>query len=595
MGWYLRVICKLVLLFIFSLVGVAIRAIDLKEYSNYTYEKGLSNNYVTFLFQDKDKFIWIGTSDGLNFFDGNNFKVYRNKGNDSTSLSDNAISCIFQDSKNKIWIGTTRGGISIYNPKTDGFIRMNDVYNKGKLTNGFITGIAEDKLGFIWISTIWGLNRYNPSNGSIVNFYSKYFEAILIKIAQANKTVVPLNFIVKLKRIKNERGLYLKSDVYAMCYSEYGFAKAIELIDFFTKNSASTQNESILDNKLRAVESDEQGNIWLGYEYGGISKIDCRTLKFTHYLSGIDRSVKQNNVFCLLPFRNKVYVGNQSGELEVVDIRTGKYTIVMANVGNISQIKKFDSTSVWIAAHQNITVLNTSNNKVKNFSDLFPEYKNIATFGGASLLTDSQGNKWVGTYNKGFFLMNQPKGFHMLNKLNAIADNEVRPIFVDSKDRIWIGYLNPLVEIFDANFNKIKTLTKSNNAGLRGTEIFQFRENEQHKMNISGLESGLQEYDIEKNQFEHQVVVMDGSKAIPLNNLTKIVKSKDGTLWFATMGDGIIKYNTTKNEYKICRANYEQWRNNLPSDWLFDLAIDKSDILWVGSTNGLCKIGRAHV
>ena len=402
---------------------------------------------------------------------------------------------------------------------------MNDIHNKGKISNGFITGITEDHLGFIWIATIWGLNRYNPVNGDVITIYSKYSESILCKIALQNPTVIPANFSVKFKKIKNERGYFLRSDIYGMCYNEYGFVKAIEIIDFISKKAANTQVDCIIDNKIRALESDEKGNVWIGYEYGGISKIDCQSLKFTHFLSDVSRTVKKNNVFCLLPLKDKVYIGNQNGELEIVDIYSGKYSRVLSEIGNINQIKKFNDTSIWIASQNNVLVLSTKNNRVKAFSDLFPAYKSVAVQGVMSLLTDNQENKWIGTLNKGFILINQHKGFHVYNNTNALVDNEVRSIYMDSFDRLWVSYLNPMVEVFDHHFNKIKTLGKAKNDDFKGSVIFNFFENERGTMYIAGLETGLQEYSIDKNVFAHQKLVMDGPTQIPLNNLTKIVKS----------------------------------------------------------------------
>src|SRR3989339_40083 len=131
-----------------------------------TINDGLSQNSALAIIQDRKGFIWIGTKDGLNRFDGIGFKVYRHL-LDKNSLVNNHIKCLYEDSNGNIWIGTY-GGLNKFNPETEQFIsyQKNDSTD---LCSNLITAILEDRGKNIWIGTTKGLNKLITSNNNFVN------------------------------------------------------------------------------------------------------------------------------------------------------------------------------------------------------------------------------------------------------------------------------------------------------------------------------------------------------------------------------------------------------------------------------------------
>ncbi len=121
------------------------------NFKHITVENGLSNNDVNTLIQDKYGFIWFGTDDGLNRYDGYNFKIFRHAPEDSNSISDNSIWALAEDKKGNIWIGTKAGYFNKYDPFLETFTHW-------KLESDFteensVKSIFEDKNGNIWIGT----------------------------------------------------------------------------------------------------------------------------------------------------------------------------------------------------------------------------------------------------------------------------------------------------------------------------------------------------------------------------------------------------------------------------------------------------------
>ena len=148
-----------IIFLLFTLPGYLKAQAQEIQFINLTVKNGLSHNSITCFCQDIQGFIWIGTSEGLNRFDGNSFTIYRNIPGDSTSINDNSILSIFEDENSFLWIGTEKGGLNRFDPRTDIFTHYtNDKKNKHSISNNNITFISNDKNNNLWICTKEGLN-----------------------------------------------------------------------------------------------------------------------------------------------------------------------------------------------------------------------------------------------------------------------------------------------------------------------------------------------------------------------------------------------------------------------------------------------------
>lgn len=155
-------------------------------------EDGLSNNQIFDIIQDKTGFIWLATDDGLNRFDGYNFKIYRKIPNDPTSLSDNSIWTLYEDKTGFIWIGTKSGELNRYDPKTNKFIHW-EIKSEFVKENS-ITAIYEDRFGAIWVGTYKsGLYRFDPVTEKLKS------GAMILKI-NIHYPIITLHQLLKILR-----------------------------------------------------------------------------------------------------------------------------------------------------------------------------------------------------------------------------------------------------------------------------------------------------------------------------------------------------------------------------------------------------------
>ncbi|HLO16104.1 MAG TPA: two-component regulator propeller domain-containing protein, partial [Anaerolineales bacterium] len=133
------------------------------QFEHFTIEDGLSQNAGLVIFQDRRGYLWFGTQDGLNRYDGFSFKIFKHDLDDPHSISHNSILAITEDKDGYLWIGTWGGGLNRFDPATETFVRYQyDPKEPSSLGNDTVTSIKQDSTGALWVGTLAGLDRYNP-------------------------------------------------------------------------------------------------------------------------------------------------------------------------------------------------------------------------------------------------------------------------------------------------------------------------------------------------------------------------------------------------------------------------------------------------
>ena len=141
------------------------------RFERLTIEDGLSQNAGLAIFQDSKGYLWIGTQDGLNRYDGFTFKVFKNDSDDPNSISYNSVLSITEDQAGYLWVGTWGGGLNRFDPATETFVRYRyDPNEPSSLSHDTVTSIKQDSSGALWVGTLGGLDRYNPVTDDFVHF-----------------------------------------------------------------------------------------------------------------------------------------------------------------------------------------------------------------------------------------------------------------------------------------------------------------------------------------------------------------------------------------------------------------------------------------
>ncbi|NJO69549.1 MAG: hypothetical protein HC830_09950 [Bacteroidetes bacterium] len=289
-----KLLPNIYLIFLFSLHLHGQTSVN---FDHLTIDQGLSQNTVTAILKDSKGFMWFGTSDGLNRFDGYGFKIFRHQAGENTSLSNNKIFCLLEDRKGRIWIGTS-GGINVYSREKDRFVRyLNNPNDPGSLKNNFVRSVYEDKSGNIWVGTLGGgLNLFDESkNGFIhintgtVNVYS------ILEDRKGNLWFVSEdNAIHKLEKS--------------------GFRHTIIP---FSENSKGNHGPA----RGKSLHEDPKGDIWIATEGDGIYIFNSQKSSFEH-LSQVSGSIRlSNNIVQDIFFQGNsaVWIATDGGGIDIIN------------------------------------------------------------------------------------------------------------------------------------------------------------------------------------------------------------------------------------------------------------------------------------
>ncbi|MBD0832463.1 hybrid sensor histidine kinase/response regulator transcription factor [Aestuariibaculum sediminum] len=494
----------------------------------YSLDDGMSQVSVNDIVVDDLGFVWLGTADGLNRFDGNNFKIYKNKVSDSTSVSGNFINKLTKDLNGRIWIGTKGNGLSYYDAKTDNFIKIKlsqGVYNET------ITGIEPDSNGGLWVATrnkgVYYLTFHEGDNTFHAKYRYKIKDVTCLFIDEENTLWLGdlkgqlfgfENFhhrpSVTLSVAGNVQAIYRKNNLLLI-----GSYEGFYIYNTTTKSIKEYELEVSGDFKTKHVVdflTNEHGYIWIATDRGlYLFNADTyNVLRKYDYIVDSKKGLSNNTVRSMLHLdANKLLVGTASG-LNVLNFKA-------PYIKNISKSKK--------------------GKHLLNDDIIFSIYKN-------------EDHLWVGTSDGGLNLITSKKVYYFKdnqNKSNAIAGSVVRAIVHDkAHERMWFGTTRGLSMIDLKSFNPEKPKFKN-------------------------------------FYFEH-----NNSNSINMNFIMDLALDHNSNLWGVTYEQGIFRMEYTSNDvYKIYRYyNNPQNENSLVNNAGQCIRVDKMNNIWIGTQEGVSRL-----
>lgn len=543
-----------------------------KDYTfiNYNSRNGLSSNSINTIIKDKYGFMWFGSEDGLNRFDGQSFKSYRHKESDPTSLHRGAITSITQDKSGNIWVGTNFA-LSLYNPNIDAF----DNFDFSKY--GWINCILADYKGKIWVGTYSGLFLFDPK--------TKTVKPVKIETGQKSKVI---NYVFEDKRnniwVGTENGLHR-------------FDRNTEKFLQYLPNP--NRANSISSYKIRTINEDTKGNLWIGTHDAGINMFDVQNGTFKSYKSEkADTSTLSNNDILKIVFdsNENLWVGTIAG-VDILNPVSGKVTRVNnipvnnngfnTNGRSVRDIFIDTNGTIWLAVHQG--GINKYDPNLAYFN-----HKQFNTFDpngltASSIMTfaeDPSGDIYIGIEGGGINNLNRKSDKIRPFKLSDPKVNSSSFIALQTVGNTLLGasYQMGLYSInFNSGSSKYIPVPKSK-TDETDVPVNCFKIDHKGKIWLGTNGGGVKMYDLAKNTILHEEDII--KKKLPINQyVTSIEEDKAGNIWMGTNGTGIIVYNPEKAS--LIQLNMSN--SNLPIDRVHTIFCDRSGRIWVGSLGGgLC-------
>ncbi len=571
------------IIYIFIFINVfSLAKKDTNYFKRISIEHGLSQVDINCIIQDKQGFMWFGTMDGLNKYDGYKFTIYRHNSDDNTSLTKNYITALCEDEDGILWIGTDGGGLNRFDKKSETFLSYrHQKNNPNSLSNNFISSILVDKDGILWIGTFsGGLNKFDTKKEKFIHY----------KHSADNPN--SLN--------NDEIGDIFEGREYIWIGTRGGLNR-------FDKNKETFTHYKHKINEYYPVLSifeDAKGILWIGTKGGGLSKLNTSTGTFVNYKANPKNFRSISNNFVLSVFKDRegiLWIGTYGGGLNRFDRKTGIFTKYQHQTANLDSLSNNSIASIFEDAEGILWIgtygggLNILDKKKMLFSKYNQKADSANSLSGKSVSSfykGINGNVWIGTsngLNKTDLNLEKFKLYQFQpNNNKNINNNYVYSISGDIKGDLWVGAFNGLYKFDNKKeiFNKIQY---HDNFPARGiTQVF---EDTKRTLWIATDGDGLYKFDQKKDLYTSYNFDPDNPKSLSGPYVWSVLEDSNGIIWIGTVGGGLNKYNKKTETFTTFQHQIND-PQSLSSNHIFDLFEDRGKNLWIGTDTGLNKFDR---
>ena len=608
-------------------------AIEIERFEHLDTRDGLSQNNVLSMFCDHNGFMWFGTWDGLNRFDGYNFKIYKSEEGRKNSLTHNRISGIWEDDHNYLWVKTYEGYYHYLIPETEEFITF-PYYDKSiEEKNSAITCFYQPVNDEIWLgSTNSGIYylKYNRNEGRYhsTQFLSRGLSSI------SNNTI---NFIIS----DDENNIFIGTN------RGLNFLKRTEL-----------SNETPYINHLYASYQFTCADItdsllYFGTGSNGVIVYDIAKNKYKNEGPGLDVFMNKDLRILRKAVKSKrLIIGTRGDGLFLYNSETGQTAQFIKYGNNVNSVFEDSWGMLWIKTEKfGIVRINPFNGDERHYtltpkeiqpvidderpyiyedrekniwigihggglalydrgSDSFVFYRNVpnSPYTISSdfvhcITEDKSGLLWVGTgqFNGGInkVIAANPSFRHILPKksLDNLADNVVRCLYRDSNGYIWMATKSGIIYVYTPEFKLINTLEylPLTNGSLPGYNVYTIMEDKQGYLWMGSKGGGIVVssrplsrkagfyLNIRFHSYKHDP---KDSLSLCNNFVYSIFQDSQNKVWIGTYGGGLSLVNFRNRSRLICRQiNIEN--STLSSNDVRYLYEDSKERLWIATTFGL--------
>lgn len=622
----LKIILAFVIVFISPIFLYA--QIQNARFEHLTINDGLSQGSVKCILRDKIGFMWFGTQDGLNRYDGYSFKVNKNEINDSTTISSNNITCIGENNNGDLWIGTSNG-LNKFCRKKNNFKQfyIDKLLKENNYSNWIHSILIPDAKDYIWFSTREALFKLNIKTNKIDKYFPPYAK------------LGPDDYVISIFAFE-ENLLFLgmlNGDVFSFDTRTNVFTKI-----FFKKK--------LYSSSIRAVSSfakDNNNNLWIG-THDGLFKYDIKTKESEEYYHNPNNSnsLAGNLITSIVYHDNFLWIAASGFGLDRFDIKNKTFTNFKNDQSNpyslnldvLLSLYLDESGILWIGTNGNgVDKLNPYLNNFTFFTQTEEglSIKSIRTF-----YEDNKGNLWVGGYNginkldrdrrsysyikhspyKEFTLSNaavyviaedkdDPYKYLWigtegsgLNKLDMITNliyrdplgdfwnkdqigKGIYSLLDDGEGNLWIGN-NKGLDIINKKTRKWRHFEyePSNPESISPQAVSVIYKDREDRFWIGTDQGGICLVDRSNFKFKRYSFNQDNSKSISNNFIKCIYQDSKKRLWIGTNGGGLNLFEKTTESFIKFTS-----KDGLPNDVVYGIVEDYDRNLWLSTNNGISK------
>jgi ligand-binding sensor domain-containing protein/serine phosphatase RsbU (regulator of sigma subunit) len=540
----------------------------------FTVSDGLSQSHINTIIQDSRGFLWMGTENGLNRYDGYSFLSFNHQPNDSSSLSNNYINAISEAPDGNLWIATNKG-LNVLNVNTGTFTKFQySSTNINTISDNIVLNIYFDSQKTLWVKTLKSLDRFDPETKTFKRFphYNDLF-----RFASGN---------IAYPICEDSKGRLWVGSKDGLNY----FDKDMQLFNRYI--SLEYNSQSISNDEVLSMCPAEKDQIWIGTA-NGLNLFNPETKTFKRFFNPL----KELHIFALLRENNeRLWIGALDG-LYIFNIKTETFEKV--NISNnqpieipVFTLKKDNSGIIWAGSLKGLIKIKTKKKFFQLYkSDLLGDYS-FSSNDISSLFAPDNNYLWVGTWSKGLNILNrttQTVTKVNLNTKGSADYNNVHCTFQYTTDQYWFGTNNGIV-IYNSQTKSITPLCQILN--VRGCEVLQNRINvitRDAKGRIwVGTFHGLYQISPKLDHIRSYLNNPDNSQTLCNNTIYCLSTDRKGRVWIGTE-NGLDCMDPEKEKFEHYSENVPS-RGFLSNSTIYCLQFDISGYLWIGTSSGLNRL-----
>lgn len=570
------------------------------RFERFSLEDGLSQNSVLALLQDRQGYLWIGTQDGLNRYDGYEFVHFKNDPEDPDSLSHNGVISLLEDTDGTIWVGTWGGGLNRYDPATGRFTRYrHDPENPVSLAADIVPALLRDSRGRLWVATAGGgLDLFNPQNDTFTHFANNPDDAHSLSS----------NVVSSL--LEDPAGV-LWVGTGGLGFPGAGlnrFDPSTGKAEVFRSNPDDPA--TLGNDNISSIVRGPDGALWIGtggyaVTGSGLNRFDPARGTFTRFEHAPERpeSIAGNDVLGLFVDPSGVlWIALYGAGVDRLDLTQPEPAFVHARNDPFNP-QSLSADQVWSLLMDRSGVmwvgsvnggLNKLNPQVQRFG-LFrnePGNDNSLSFNVIGpMIEDNNGGLWIATYGGGLnhYQRTTGKFTHYSDPLQPTAP--VMSVYIDRRGTLWVGSLTGLAILDPLTGERTAYHNDPQDPGsLVSDAVSGILEDAQGRLWVATL-GGLDVYNPQSDDFTHV--------RIPeLSSVVTLFRDDQDYLWVGSWGNGLFRLDPAS--YNDGQVSYERFANDpqdprsISDNSIWSMRQDREGTLWVGTGAGLNRFDAAN-
>jgi PAS domain S-box-containing protein len=545
-------------------------------------EEGLSSNWILAILRDHRGFLWVGTQDGLNRYDGRQFVTYRHSPSDPDSIPFAVAGVLFEDSRGRLWVGSrwASEGMALYDRDRDRFVSFPPHKGSGGLSDPRVNAIVEAPDGGLWVGTPKGVDLVDYDRGTFEAFA---FDPLAEDKGPPRQTTALLSDRQGALWVGTTEGLYVLDRARKRCVPWRG--------------SGGSGTPGLGDGRIEALLEDEAGTIWVGTMTSGLFEIDAEGQRTKQHAprAGDPNSLSHVRVRSLaLDGEGRLWVGTENGGLNALDRRTGRFDRYQPDPFTPGTL---GSASIYalLADPQGVLWIGTYDNGLNYFSALEQRFSLVtASKDGlrdprvSAFLEDRAGNLWIGTDGGGLCRVDARTGkynyvAHEPETAATIASNSVLTLLEAEDGAIWMGGWGSGVARLDPRTGKVKRFRHQADdpTSLVSDDVWRVLKLQSGEMLVA-TQQGTDVFDAKSERFSRLSARHAG---VGERMTLALAEERDGDLWIGQSAQ--VQHVSHATGKVTSYAHGQSGPSHLDSGQVFVIFEDSRKNVWIGGEGGL--------